>query len=160
MISIPFSYPKDSNLQLLVQFDNWFSQQKNFIIRQEDSVVDESEVVNDVFVAKAGDNYYAIRYEANFLTPTLYIDKEPFVVGERLIWHDYLLVFLMMFAVLEFPRFALNSRGNGLGFLIWPLLYFPARYISLSTSPWKRPIVWGITSFLILIELVFWFQRH
>jgi len=146
MISIPFNYSKDKNLKLLVQFDNWFSRQKKFILRVDGERIYESDVADEVYVAQAGEKYYAIRFEPNFLTPTLYIDKEPFVLGEKLKWFDYFLVFIL-FVSLQILDHILISRGNPyflhyfLLALVITINYFAARYISLSKSRWKRWVI-------------------
>jgi hypothetical protein len=117
MISIPFSYPKDKNLKLIVQFDHWFSRQKDFILLHNNEKVVEYELVTDFFVTQAGEKYYSIRYEPNFLTPTLFIEKEPFPLGEKLKWHDHLVLFLMSIAIVSFPGIIRNPEEVGLRFL-------------------------------------------
>ena len=157
MISIPFYYSKDNNLKLLVQFDNWFSRQKKFILRVNGEKIDESDVADGVFVGQAGENFYAIRFEQNFLTPTLYIDKESFVLGEKLKWHDYLLIFLFTFFTVVFPPLVFDVHSY-LGIFIWPGIYFIARYISLSHSLSKRYFIWKLVH--ILIGLVVFLDYH
>jgi len=159
MISIPFYYPKDKNLKILVQFDNWFSMQKDFTLRHNGQKINESEVVDDVFVAKAGEKYYAIRFEPNFLTPTLYIDKEPFVLGEKLKWYDYVLAFSFLFSTIAFPSLVLGIHSN-ISIFMWPILYYVARYISLSRSMAKRSFMWMLVNFLIGFALFIEFQIH
>ena len=117
MISIPFSYPKDKNLKLLVQFDHWFSRQKDFILLHNNEKVVEYELVTDFFVTQAGEKYYSIRYEPNFFTPTLFIEKEPFPLGEKLKWHDHLVLFLCQFQLYPFHELLWNSEEVGLRFL-------------------------------------------
>jgi len=159
MISIPFYYPKDKNLKILVQFDNWFSMQKDFTLRHNGQKINESEVVNDVFVAKAGEKYYAIRFEPNFLTPTLYIDKEPFVLGEKLKWYDYVLAFSFLFSTIAFPSLVLGIHSN-ISIFMWPILYYVARYISLSRSMAKRSFMWMLVNLLIGFALFIELQIH
>ena len=101
----------------------------------------EYEVVTDFFVTQAGEKYYSIRYEPNFLTPTLFIEKEPFPLGEKLKWHDHLVLFLMSIAIVSFPGIIKESIGSGIAIFIWPIIYFPARYIGLSLSAWKRTLI-------------------
>jgi hypothetical protein len=116
-------------------------------------------VVDDVYVAQAGENYYSIRFEPNLLTPTIFVEKEPFILGEKLKWHDYIVFIIMTVVIFTFSPIVFESRTSNLGIFTAPLLYFIARYISLSNSTWKRTIVWTVTGLLVGIELYFLVKR-
>lgn len=156
MISIPFTYPLDPNLKLEVKFSHWFSPQKDFTLWANGEKLESSEELPDIFVAKAQDKLYAIRYEADFFTPKLYIEKEPFFVGEPPAWYDFANALWLFISMMAFLQVTYKSF-SALGWVSAPVLFGVVRYISLSKNQWKR---WAIFSPSLLIAIYISVVKH